>query len=159
MMRPATGYPDEMPTVTRTFTVTAPPWVVVDYLKDFGHAEQWDPGTRSCQRIDTGPVIEGAFWHNVTKMLGVTAELTYKLEELTDRRVVFVGENQSARTVDAITVDRGGDGSVVTFQADIEMHGSAKLLGPLVKIAFEKRVGGSEKQLATVLNRLARTPG
>ncbi len=159
MTHRTTGYPDDMSTVTRTFTVSPPPQVVVDYLKDFEHAEQWDPGTRRCERIDTGPVVEGAFWHNVSKILGVTAELTYKLEELTPSRVVFVGENQSSRTIDTITVDARGSGSVVTFEGDLEMHGSARILTPLVKLALEKRVGGTEKRMASVLNRLATTPG
>ncbi|KWX59757.1 polyketide cyclase [Mycobacterium sp. NAZ190054] len=148
-----------MPTVTRTFTVSPPPELVVGYLKDFGHAEQWDPGTRRCERIDTGPVVEGAFWHNVSRILGVTTELTYQLEELTDRRVVFVGENQSSRAVETITVGARGSGSVVTFQADLEMHGSAKLFSPLLKLAFEKRAGDAEKQMAAVLNRLATASG
>ncbi|XTP34874.1 SRPBCC family protein [Mycobacterium sp. TJFP1] len=146
-----------MPTVTRTFTVTPPPDLVVGYLKDFEHAQQWDPGTRSCERIDSGPVAEGAYWHSVSKMLGITSELTYKLEELTDRRVVFVGENQSSRTVDIITVHAQGSGSVVSYQADLEMYGTAKLLNPVIKLVCEKRAGDTERQMATVLNRLATT--
>ncbi len=146
-----------MPTVSRTFTVSPPPHLVVDYLKDFGHAEQWDPGTRSCERIDSGPIAEGAFWHNVSKIFGVTAELTYKLEELTDRKMVFVGENQSSRTVDTITVDADGPGSVITYVADLEMQGTAKLLNPVMKLVFEKLAGDTEKQMATVLNQLATT--
>jgi len=145
--------------VTRTFTVTPPPDLVVGYLKDFEHARQWDPVTRSCERIDSGPVAEGAYWHSVSKILGVTAELTYKLEELTDRRVVFVGENQSSRKVDVITVHAQGSGSVVTYQADLEMYGTARLLSPVMKVVYEKRAGGAERQMATVLNKLAITPG
>ena len=143
-----------MPTASRTFTVTPPPEIVVDYLKDFQHAEQWDPGTRTCERIDSGPVAEGSFWHNVSKIYGVTAELTYKLEELTDSRVVFVGENQLSRAVDTITVEPDGSGSVITHVSDLEMHGSAKLLSPVVKLVFEKMAGDTEKQMATVLNQL-----
>ena len=144
-----------MPTASRTFTVSPPPEIVVDYLKDFHHAEQWDPGTRTCERIDSGPVAEGSFWHNVSKIYGVTAELTYKLEELTDRRVVFVGENQLSRAIDTITVEAEGSGSVITYVADLEMHGSAKLLSPVMKLVFEKMAGDTEKQMATVLNQLA----
>ena len=33
-----------MNTVSRTFSVDASPAVVVPYLADFAHAEQWDPG-------------------------------------------------------------------------------------------------------------------
>jgi hypothetical protein len=51
-----------MTTVSRTFTVDAIPGVVVPYLADFGHAEQWDPGTVSCTRNDSGPVQVGSSW-------------------------------------------------------------------------------------------------
>jgi hypothetical protein len=146
-----------MPSVSRTFTVSPPPELVVDYLKDFGHAEQWDPGTRTCERIDSGPVAEGAFWHTVSRIFGVTAELTYKLEELTDRRVVFLGENQLLRTVDTISVDAEGSGSVITYVAELEMHGTAMLLRPVMKLLFEKRTGDTEKRMASVLNQLATT--
>lgn len=147
-----------MPNVSRTFNVSPSPEVVVDYLKDFGNAEQWDPGTQSCERVDSGPVSEGAYWHNVSKIFGVTAKLTYKLAELTDRKLVFVGENKSSTSIDTITVDPSGAGSVITYEAQLEMHGAAKLLNPVMKLAFEKLAGETEKQMTTVLNQLATKP-
>ena len=140
--------------VSRTFAVSPPPHVVVDYLKDLGHVAQWDPGTRTCERIDSGPVGEGAYWHNVSTMLGVPAETTYKLCELTDRSVVFVGESRSSTAVGTITVEPAGSGSTVTYEAELEMHGSARLLNPMMKKAFEKRAVGTQRQLTAVLNAL-----
>lgn len=154
-----TRVPTTMPTVSRTFTVSPPPTVVVDYLKDFSHAEQWDPGTQRCERIDSGPVTEGAYWHNVSKILGVTAELTYTLDELTDSKVVFVGENGSSTSVDTITVEAEGNGSVITYEAELHMHGTARLLNPVMKLAFEKMAGDTEKRLAAVLNGLDQRGG
>ena len=148
-----------MPTVSRRFNVSPPPGIVVAYLKDFGNAERWDPGTQSCERVDSGPVAEGACWHNVSKIFGVTAELTYKLEELSDRRIMFVGENKSSTTIDTITVEAAGSGSVLTYTADLDMHGAAKLLNPVMKLAFEKIAGDTEKQLTTVLNQLVTKSG
>ena len=52
--------------VKRVFTVEALQSVVVDYLADFGNAEEWDPGTVSCTRLDSGPVQVGARWRNVS---------------------------------------------------------------------------------------------
>lgn len=148
-----------MPTVSRTFSVSAPPERVVEYLKDFEHSTQWDPGTQSCERIDRGPVAEGAYWHNVSKIFGVRTELTYKLEELSERQVVFVGENQSSRTVDTITVEPQDSGSVITYVADHEMLGTAKLLSPLMKVIFEKLAGDTERQLSSVLDKLGTRAG
>jgi carbon monoxide dehydrogenase subunit G len=147
-----------MPTVSRTFTVSPPPMVVLDYLKDFAHAEQWDPGTRRCERIDSGPVTEGAYWHNVSKILGRTAEQTYTLDELSERRVVFVGESSSATSVGTITIEPDGAGSVITYEAELQMHGTARLLSPVMKLAFEKLAGDTERQLTAVLNDLAEQP-
>jgi len=148
------GYQTAMPSVSRTFSVTAPPARVVDYLKDFANAEEWDPGTQSCTREGDGPVEVGTTWHNVSKIVGVTAELTYRLDELTNRTLVFIGENSSSTSKDTTTVDASGWGSVITYHADLEMKGAAKLLSPAMKIVFEKLANDTEKQMTTVLNGL-----
>ena len=85
-----------MPSVSRTFAVTPSPSTVIDYLKDFSNAEQWDPGTQTCTRQDDGPVREGSTWHNVSKIVGVEAELTYTLDAL-GTTLVFVGKNARPR--------------------------------------------------------------
>ncbi len=144
-----------MTSVSRTFTVTAPQQAVIDYLADFGHAEQWDPGTERCTRIDSGPVRPGASWHNESKIAGIGTELTYTLEQLTTNRVVFVGRNDSATSTETITVQPEGSGSVVTYRNDLEMHGAAKLATPAMKLLFEKLGNDTQKQLTEVLDGLA----
>jgi carbon monoxide dehydrogenase subunit G len=143
-----------MPSVSRTFSVAVPPNRVIDYLKDFANAEEWDPGTESCTREGDGPIEVGATWHNVSKIVGVTAELTYTLEQLTNRTLVFVGRNDSSTSTDTITIDASGAGSVITYEADLEMKGAAKLLSPAMKLVFEKLANDTEKQLTSVLNAL-----
>ena len=61
-----------MTTVSRTFLVKPEPDVVVDYLKDFAHAEAWDPGTESCTQESPGEIRVGTRWHNVSKIAGNT---------------------------------------------------------------------------------------
>ncbi len=143
-----------MPTVSRTFSVSPPPATVVDYLKDFANAEQWDPGTQACTRSDSGAVAEGASWHNVSNIFGVKAELTYVLRELTDDKLVFVGTNKSSTSTDTITVAADGTGSKLTYHADLEMNEAAKLLNPVMKLVFEKLANDTEKQMVSVLNGL-----
>jgi carbon monoxide dehydrogenase subunit G len=143
-----------VPTVERTFTVNVPPAVVLNYLRDFSTTEAWDPGTESCTRDDDGPVAVGSSWHNVSKIAGLTTELTYRLAELSADHLVFVGENDTATSTDTITVRAAANGSEVTYHADIEMHGLAKLASPAIKVVFEKIGRDTAKQMTTVLNAL-----
>ena len=146
-----------MTTVNRTFDVRPQPSVVIDYLKDFSNAEEWDPGTKSCTRSDSGPVQVGSTWHNVSKIAGVSTELDYTLESLTDDTIVIVGRNETATSTDTMTVvpNPDGSGSRVTFEAVIEMSGAAKLAAPAVKLVFEKIGSDTEDDMTAVLNRLA----
>ncbi len=143
-----------MPSVSRTFSVSPPPHVVLGYLKDFGNAVEWDPGTQKCTRIDSGAIKAGASWHNVSKIFGVTTELTYTLDSLSDSNIVFVGKNKSATSVEKIYIDAANTGSVITYRNDLEMHGMLSLFSPVMKLVFEKLANDTEKQLTSVLNRL-----
>ncbi len=143
-----------MTTVTRTFTVRPAPAAVVEYLKDFSNAEEWDPGTVSCTRLDSGPVAVGSRWHNVSKIAGVSTELAYELCELTDSKVVLFGSNDTATSTDTITVVPDPEGSEITYESVVEMKGAAKLAAPVVKLVFEKLGVDTEKQLREVLDRL-----
>lgn len=143
-----------MTEISRTFTVSPAPATVLDYLKDFSHAEEWDPGTETCTRIDDGPVAVGSRWHNTSKIAGVSTELVYELTELTDDHVQFKGSNETATTVDTITVVPHADGSEITYVADIQMQGAAKLATPVVKLVFEKIGSDTEDDMVRVLNNL-----
>jgi carbon monoxide dehydrogenase subunit G len=144
-----------MPSVERTFDVTQPPATVIDYLKDFAHAEEWDPGTVSCTRNDSGPIVVGSSWHNVSKVAGVETELTYTLKEASTDRLVFVGVNDSATSTDTMTVHPSATGSTLTYRADIEMHGMSKLAAPIIKLVFEKVAHDTQDQMLEVLNALS----
>lgn len=143
-----------MVNVTRTFLVDKPVETVVDYLKDFGNAVEWDPGTQRCERQDEGPIQVGSTWHNVSKVLGKESELTYTLEKLEPGHVVLVGRNDTATSTDDITVRPADGGSEITYHAQIDLHGAAKLGAPVVKIEFERLGNATEKQLTEAISRL-----
>ena len=144
-----------MTTVTRTFTVRPDPATVLDYLKDFTHAEEWDPGTVRCTRNETGPIVVGSTFHNESKIAGTSTELTYTLEKLTHDTIVLVGRNETATSTDTITVvPADGGGSQVTYEAVIEMSGAAKLAAPAVKVVFEKVGNDTERDMTEALDRL-----
>jgi carbon monoxide dehydrogenase subunit G len=143
-----------MPVVERTFQVTTAPAVVLEYLQDFAHAQEWDPGTESCTRTDPGPIAVGSTWRNVSKIAGVETELTYTLTDRSPERLVFVGVNDTATSTDTITVRPSGAGSELTYHAEIELHGLSKLAAPMVKVVFEKVANDTVQQMTVVLNQL-----
>jgi carbon monoxide dehydrogenase subunit G len=127
-----------MITVERTFEVDKSPEVVVDYLKDFAHAEDWDPGTKTCVQETDGPVAVGTRWHNVSELKGHQTELTYELVRLDPDHLTFVGRNDSATSTDDIRVLAAGAGARITYHAQIELRGMAKLVQPFLEGEFER---------------------
>jgi len=142
--------------VTRSFFVNANAERAMTFIRDFSNAEQWDPGTQRCQRLDSGELGVGSRWHNESKLIVIPAELEYELIELTDRRVVFRGENSSAISVDDITIEPQGNGARVTYDAQVTFKGAAKLGEPVMHLVFRKLAADTVKQLSNTLHSLQR---
>lgn len=140
--------------VQRTFVVDKPIDVVVDYLKDFAHAEAWDPGTKSCIQESAGAVQVGTTWHNVSEIKGRETELTYRLDKLADDRLTFIGENKTATSTDDLTFAPSGAGTSITYHAQIVFHGVAKLAGPFLQSEFESLGDQTAAQMTTTINAL-----
>lgn len=141
--------------VSRSFTVSKPAGAVLGYLQDFSNAVDWDPGTESCQRLDSGPVRVGSTWHNVSRFLGRRAELTYRLDVAEPGRLVFTGTNDGATSTDDIRVTDAGPGtSQVTYQADIQLHGAARLAAFAVKAALERIADRTVSQMQEAVSAL-----
>jgi carbon monoxide dehydrogenase subunit G len=143
-----------MTIVARTFAVTAAPDTVLEYLRDFGNTREWDPAARRTTRADAGPIGVGSSWHNESKILGVTAALTYTLAAVECDRLIFVGRNDGATSIDTITVRPVNGGSEVTYRVDLEVHGLAKLAAPVMRNEFERLGDEIAARLTDVLNRL-----
>ncbi|PJJ47847.1 carbon monoxide dehydrogenase subunit G [Mumia flava] len=143
-----------MPTISRTFDVAVPPAAALEYLEDFAHAQEWDPGTQRCVRNDDGPIGVGSSWFNESKIYGVSTSLEYTLQERTDERLVFVGVNKSATSTDRITVTPNGEGSRITYVAEIELSGLTRLMDPVMKVVFERIGDEVVRDMTAALERL-----
>ncbi|MGH3433304.1 MAG: SRPBCC family protein [Thermocrispum sp.] len=140
-----------MVSVSRTFTVDRPLDEVVGYLRDFARAEEWDPGTTSCERLDDGPVAEGSRWRNVSNFLGRRVELTYRLDRLEPRRLTFAGENDAATSEDDLVFRPSGDGTEITYRAQITFTGALRLVDPLLRLPMEKVASSTVKTMTRAL--------
>ncbi|MCR6483991.1 SRPBCC family protein [Amycolatopsis sp. OK19-0408] len=140
--------------VERTVRVGVPVERVAEYLADFAHTEEWDPGTVTCTRTDAGPLETGARWHNVSEFRGKRTELDYRLTRFDGGRITFVGRNKTATSTDDFTLARDGDETTVRYLATIEFHGIAKLAGPFLKREFERLGDEVVPELKAALGKL-----
>ena len=111
------------------------------FLADFSNAPEWDANTKSSDLIEGDPYEVGAQYRVVTAFAGRDLTLTYETIEI-DRpnRVVLRSGTALAAIEDVMEFEADGDGSIVSYEANILPHGVAKVLDPLFSLIF-KRVG------------------
>ncbi len=142
--------------VERSFVVLPSVEEVVGYLKDFAHAEAWDPGTVRCTRDGAeAPIAVGTKWHNVSKVRGKETELSYRLERFESNRLTFVGTNKTATSNDDMTFESvAGGGTRITYKSDITFNGIFKLADPFMCKEFEGLGDQTVEKMSGVLNKL-----
>lgn len=139
--------------VERTFTVARPIEVVFDYLADFTHTDEWDPGTVETTRTQ-GDGGVGTLYANTSEFMGRKVELTY--ETIVHRRpeeLKFRGKNKSATATDWLRFSRVSDGATqIHYRADFEFALLIRLVAPLVLgRKLEKLADETVEQLRTAL--------
>jgi carbon monoxide dehydrogenase subunit G len=127
---------------------------VFTYLSDFSTTQEWDPGVIEAERVGEAPVGQGTEFRLVAEFLGRKTTLTYRITEYDPpNAVTFRGESSSVISLDRITFEPSGTGTLVTYDADLAMKGALKVADPLLALAF-RRVGdraleGLRKTLGT----------
>lgn len=127
-----------MPSVERTVTTDQPIEKVWAYLSDFTTTEQWDPPTVTTTRT-AGDGGVGTTYTNVSKFLGSESEVHYVVtEHVPLERLQLKGDaGDSLSLLDTITFAREGSGTAVTYHAEFEPHGAAKLAEPLMPLGLK----------------------
>jgi hypothetical protein len=118
---------------------TLTPRAAFDYMASFEHAAEWDPGVVEASRIDDGPLGLASEFHVLATFGSRTLPLTYKITVFEHgTRVVLTAETSTLRSVDEITVSASGEGSCVTYNADLRLRGLLWIGNPLLGLAFKK---------------------
>lgn len=127
-----------MPSVERTITTDQPLEKVWAYLSDFTTTEQWDPPTQSTTRT-SGDGGVGTTYTNVSKFLGAESEVHYVVTECVEHeRLQLKGDaGNSLSLLDTMAFARDGAGTAVTYHAEFEPHGAAKLAEPLMPLGLK----------------------
>ena len=106
-----------------------------DYMADLRNFAEWDPGVSSSEMVGAGEIGEGSAFDVVAS----GTELTYVLVEF-DRpgRAVAEANTQRLRSYDIIEVEPTEDGSIVTYDATLELKGIFKLFSPVLALMFDR---------------------
>jgi hypothetical protein len=107
----------------------------------FSNAAEWDPGVTGATGPSEKPAL-GSTYRLQVRTFGRAVPLDYRIVEFDPpRRVVLSAENSTVRSTDVIVVDASPEGgSVLTYDATLELKGVALLFIPLLGRSF-RRIG------------------
>ncbi len=132
--------------------------VAFPFVADFANSSRWDPGVKSSERLDPGPLAVGARYALVVRMGGRFAPMEYRVSTLEPlNRVVLTGSGSGVSAVDEIRFERSGTGTHIDYTADIRLGGLLRLVQPFLGGSFRKiakdALAGMEKTLSEMAAR------
>ena len=149
-----------MPILRETIETDLPPAESFAFIADFANAPEWDPGTATSERVDSGPVGAGARYRLGVRMRGKVVPMEYRIETFEpNRQVVLRGEGSGVTARDEITFHPRGGGSRIEYVAEIHLQGPMRLLEPLLGGIFAKIGRDARDGMQRALDELARAAG
>ena len=125
-----------------------PPAEVFGYLADMSRFDEWDPGiSRAEQVAGDGPGVGSAYEMDAS---GTTFRYEVQAHE-PDHLLHAVGDAKRFVSDDRITVEPDGEGSLVTYEADLRLKGWLRIGDPVLGLVFE-RIGA--KSIAGLADEL-----
>ena len=115
---------------------------VFDYLADFANAREWDPGVVAGENLTGQPIGPGSRFRLMCRFFGRQIPLEYRITAFeAPSRVVFRADRGSISSIDEIRFVTDGEGSAVTYEANLRLSGLlGRLMDPLLARAF-RRIG------------------
>jgi uncharacterized protein YndB with AHSA1/START domain len=138
--------------IVRTVTVDRPVAEVFAYLSDFTNTEEWDSGTVRTTRV-SGAGGVGTTYHNVSRFLGRSTELTYVVTDSEPPVLLRLrGQNNTVVARDTMSlVETPTGGTELTYRAEFEFKGLARVVAPLAAPAFRRLGDEAERGLRAAL--------
>lgn len=116
-----------------TVRTPMPPDASFAYMADLRHFAEWDPGVKQVVQVEGdggGPNTE----FDVT-VTGTT--LRYRtLVHRSPEELVVVARSRTLTSTDKVTVQPDGEGSLVTYDAVLDLNGPLRLFDPMMKLVF-----------------------
>lgn len=110
-----------------------------DYMAEFANVRAWDPTVAEARALQEGAPALGSRFFVRVRWLGRDLPLTYEIVEFEPpRRLVLRAENATSISEDTVEVEPQGRGSRLTYDARVRLKGAARLLDPLLGLAFRR---------------------
>jgi len=123
------------------------------YMADFANARVWDPSVSAATRTSDGPVALGSTFHLVSRFAGRDVPLDYTIVGYEPaQRVVLEARKPGFVSRDTITLEPAGTGSVVNYDALLELAGVRRLFDPLLQRLFNGIGGRATEGMQAALN-------
>jgi carbon monoxide dehydrogenase subunit G len=140
--------------IERVVTVDKPVETVFAYLSDFETTVEWNPGAVSSVKT-SGDGGVGTKYRNKWSFAGREAELEYVVQEFEPQRTLRLrGEGKTLNALGILTFRATEAGTEVTYRADFEFKGVARLVEPLFRGQFKEFSDEAEEGLRTALQKL-----
>jgi len=109
------------------------------YMANFANVSEWDPTAVEARALQEGEPALGSRFFVRVRWLGRELPLTYEIVAYEPpRRLVLRAENATSVSEDTVEVEPRGERSRLTYDARVELKGAARLLDPLLGLAFRR---------------------
>ena len=123
------------------------------YMADFANARFWDPSVSEARRETDGPVAAGSTFHLVSRFAGREVPLLYTLVSYEpSTRVVLEAQKPGFVSRDTITVTAAATGSIVQYDALLELRGARRLFDPVLQRLFTRLGDAATRGMRAALN-------
>jgi len=122
-----------------TIEVPGEPGRCFAYASDFGNIEQWDPGILESEKMTAGPPRVGTAYRLVALSGAMRIPMKYVIREYDPPgRVVLEGEGRALHALDTIVFEPWGQGTRITYTADLTFRGFLGSLEPVMEASLRQ---------------------
>lgn len=126
-----------MTKLTETATTTLSPEEAFAHVGEFANVQHWDPGVVTSNKTANRPTEVGTVYKLNLDYRGRKLQMQYRvLSYEPGRKVVLEGSGGVVKAIDTIESTTHGDGTMVTYTADLSLTGVARLFQPFMSKRF-----------------------
>ncbi len=109
------------------------------YMADLRNFVDWDPGVLGVTQVAGDGAGPGSSFDVTVKSVGGGTVLRYETVEY-DRpgNLLVTARNSTFTSIDRITIAARGEGSIVTYSAELLLEGCLRLFNPLLGLVFNR---------------------